>query len=68
LIPVEVRDGWTGITSVIPGGTIYRFAVVVDCKKCIPERIASPIKADPRLLDVCRQMFGIPFYEVGGLH
>jgi hypothetical protein len=67
-INVVVRDGWTGDKSLVRGGTIYRFAVVIDCGKCIPERKCIPIKANPRLVDLCQRVTGHRFYEIGDIY
>jgi hypothetical protein len=66
-IRVVVRDGWTADKSFVEGGTIYRFAVVIDCGKCIPERRHVPIRANPSLVDLCQRAVGHRFYEVGDI-
>lgn len=67
-IEVVVRDGWTGEESQIRGGTIYRFAIAIDCHKCIPERKSVPIRANPALLELCERQFGQTFYEVADVY
>jgi hypothetical protein len=67
-INVVVRDGWTGDKSLVKGGAIYRFAIVVDCGKCIPERRRVPIKANPRFVDLCQRVMGCAFYEIGDIY
>jgi len=39
-LPLTIRDGFTGTKSKSLGGAAYRFAVVIDCGKCWPERQA----------------------------
>jgi hypothetical protein len=67
-LQVVVRDGWTGERSVVTGGAIYRFSVVIDCGKCIPERKHAPIRANPELVALCRKAFGHEFYEIGDIY
>jgi hypothetical protein len=67
-IQVVVRDGWTGDKSLVNGGTIYRFAVVIDCGKCIPQRRHAPISANPSLVDLCQRVLSHEFYEVGDIY
>jgi hypothetical protein len=67
-IAVEVRDGWTGARSIVPGGAIYRFAVAVDCGKCIPVRKRDPIKANREFVNLCERIFSQKFYEVGDIY
>ena len=68
LIQVVVRDAWTGKKSLVIGGAMYRFAVVIDCGKCIPERGPSAIKANPLFLKLCERVMGHEFYEVGDIY
>jgi hypothetical protein len=37
ILPLTVRDGFTGAESQAVGGAVYRFAIVVDCGKYWPE-------------------------------
>lgn len=67
-LEVTVRDAWTGAESVIRGGAIYRFAVLIDCGKCIPQPKHSPIRANPSLLDLCQQVLGVGLCEVGDIY
>jgi hypothetical protein len=67
-LQVRVRDGWTNKRSVVSGGAIYRFAIVIDCGKCIPERKDNPIRANPTFVHFCQDSFGHCFYEVGDIH
>jgi len=43
ILPVTIRDGWTGVESKAVGGTAYRFAIVVDCGKCWPDGEADVV-------------------------
>ena len=36
VLPMTIRDGWTGEECEAIGGTAYRFAIVVDCGKYWP--------------------------------
>ena len=65
---VTVRDGWNGSKSIVRGGAIYRFAVVIDCGKCIPPRKSRLIRANPNLLSLCEHQLGTAFYEVGDVY
>jgi hypothetical protein len=64
-IPIEVRDGWTAERSLIPGGAICRFAVMIDCGNCVPEHGDEPFRAHPALIGLCERTFARPFYEIG---
>jgi hypothetical protein len=61
-LPAVVRDGRTGDEDVIMGGACYRFAIVVDCGKCIPEK---NLKITPTLKTLCNTTFDCSFYEIG---
>lgn len=63
-----IRDGWTNESSTITGGATYRFAVVVDCGKCLPPRDNGPIKVSLDLMALCRLVFETDFYEVGEIY
>jgi hypothetical protein len=67
-IEVVVRDGWTGDESQVRGGAIYRFAITIDCHKCIPERKSVPIRANPAFIELCERQFGESFYEVADVY
>jgi hypothetical protein len=65
----RVRHGWTGETiGFIPGGAAYRFAVVVDCGKCIPDREMGRIDFEPDLVSVCKKRLGCDFYQLTDLY
>jgi hypothetical protein len=38
VLPTTMRDPWTGAESSLAGGAVYRFALVLDCGKCWPEK------------------------------
>lgn len=65
---VRVRDGWSSQESVVKGGTTYRFAVVIDCGSCIPERKRTPHRAHPSLVHLCRKVMGCAFSEIGDIY
>jgi hypothetical protein len=56
LLPMTIRDGWTGEESKAVGGVTYRFAVVVDCGKYWPEQEAT---VTPEFLAVVEQTLQI---------
>jgi hypothetical protein len=60
-----VRDGRTGEPNSVPGGACYRFAIVVDCGKCIP---GPNVKVAPRLRNLCQDKLGYSFYEIGDFY
>jgi hypothetical protein len=62
--PATVRNGRTGEKSTVPGGTSYRFALVVDCGKWLPTR-SSVINLHPDLVELCQSELQHSFYEVG---
>ena len=41
MLPMTIRDGWTGVDSKAVGGVTYQFALVVDCGKYWPESEAT---------------------------
>jgi hypothetical protein len=41
MLPLTVRDAFTGLESQAVGGAVYRFAIVVDCGKYWPEAQAQ---------------------------
>ncbi len=61
-LPAVVRDGRTGHEDMVNGGACYRFAIVVDCGKCIP---ANEVKIAPALKTLCKTTLGGDFYELG---
>ena len=65
---VSFRDGFTGNESAIKGGAAYRFALVIDCGKCIPHPKKPPLKANPRLIELCQTVLRIEFYQVGDFY
>jgi len=60
-----VRDGRTGEPKDVQGGACYRFAIVVDCGKCIQ---AANVKVAPRLRKLCEDKLGCSFYEIGDFY
>ena len=53
--PMCLRDGWTGAESQAYGGVTYRFAIVVDCGKCWPDKGAQ---VNPKLINIIQQAIG----------
>jgi hypothetical protein len=66
-LSATVRDGWTGNESRIHGGASYRFAILVDCGKCIPSK-SGRIAFHRDFVSVCQQGLGCGFYEVSDLN
>lgn len=65
LLLASVRNGWTGDSiGPIPGGACHRFAIVVDCGKCLPERECGAISFNSDLVDLCRRALGCEFHQV----
>lgn len=56
LLPMTIRDGWTGEESEAIGGVTYRFALVVDCGKYWPDQQAA---ANPEFLAIVEQTLHI---------
>lgn len=61
-LEVTVHDPWTGEPSRLRGGLAYRFALVIDRGKCLPE---PPVTLAPELASLLRGRFGTSFCEVG---
>jgi hypothetical protein len=66
-LPAVVRDGWTAEEREVSGGATYRFAVVVDCGKAIPDDDVNAT-IHPELRALCEQEFRRPFDEVGDFY
>ena len=67
---VEMRDGSTGATYEERGGLCYRFAIVVDCGKNIPN-YSDPLRdprADPRFKETCSTALATELYEASHYH
>jgi hypothetical protein len=56
-------DGWTGVSSQLPGGLTFRFALVVDCHKYFPsdEEAGRRFHLKEEFLDLWRKFIGVPF-------
>jgi hypothetical protein len=68
-LSARVRNGWTGAESgLIPGGACYRFAIVIDCGKCLPDREQGNIVFDRELVRLCGRELGCSFYQVNDLN
>lgn len=63
---VTVRDGWSGEARRLPGGATYRFAILIDCGRAVPER--GPVAAVPEFKAISEAALGIPLYEVGNAY
>ena len=68
-ITAHVREGWSNqVQRTIIGGATYRFAVVVDCGKCLPDLSGDLIRANPDFLNLCRRVFKTDFYQIGEIY
>ena len=66
-LPAAYRHPVTGEESLLRGGASYRFAIVIDCGKCVPSE-SKAVTADPRFLELCQTELKAPFYEVGDVY
>lgn len=64
----DFRDGFTGAKFRLAGGAICRFALVIECGKCIPTRKRQPPCVDPVLMELLKNTLGTDFYQVGDFH
>ncbi len=64
----KARNPQTGEPFEIQGGVTYRFAIMIECGKNLPDQLAielfstNPIK--PELLELCQRHFATEFYTV----
>jgi hypothetical protein len=61
-LAIIVRNGRTGKLSIVPGGAMYRFAVVINCGKSIPVALSH---VAPGLAKLYKAAFKMDFKEVG---
>ena len=61
----KVRCGYTGEESMVKGGTVFRFAIEIDCGKCIPE---SDVAFNSEFRDVCSSSLACDFIELGSVY
>jgi hypothetical protein len=59
------RDGWTGTTMRVQGGTTYRFAVVIDCGKHFGGR---QHRLHPGLKSLVERILAVETYEVADFY
>jgi hypothetical protein len=57
----RVYNGFNGEQSVVPGGTTFRFAIEMDCGKCMPE---SSVEFAPRFRTLCGEVLQCDFVEL----
>jgi hypothetical protein len=59
-------DGWSGVSSELPGGLTFRFALVVDCHKYFPheEEAGRRFLLREEFLDLWRKFIGVRFEQV----
>lgn len=68
-LAARVRNGWTGSEiGFIPGGACHRFAVSINCGKCLPEREKGNIAFDPELVELFERQLGCQFYQLNDLY
>ena len=61
----RICDGYTGERSEIRGGTVFRFAIEIDCGKCTPQ---SSVEFARDFRDLCSSMLQCDFQEVESIH
>ena len=62
---LRICDGYTGEGTEIEGGAVFRFAIEIDCGKCIPN---SSVEFAPEFRDLCSSMLQCDFLEVESIH
>jgi hypothetical protein len=68
-LTARVRNAWTGEElGLIAGAAIYRFAIIVDCGKCLPPSDTGAIDFEPDLVALCQTQLGCSFYQVNDLY
>jgi hypothetical protein len=60
-LPAIYTHGWTGDKSVLPGGTTYRFALIVNN---VPPEQWEAFQVDPDFVGLAKRVFGCDFYGV----
>lgn len=61
----HVRCGYTGKESTVAGGTVFRFAIEVDCGKCIPK---SDVAFSQDFRNICSDVLCCDFIELGNVN
>lgn len=63
----EVRDPWSGAARSLPGGAAYRFAIVIDCGKWLPNNDAAvPLRREFKQL--CEKTLDQKLVDVGQVY
>ncbi len=57
----QVRSGYTGDESSVAGGAVFRFAVEIDCGKCIPK---SSVAFSSEFRKICSDVLKCDFIEM----
>lgn len=65
---VDYRDGFTGAKSRLVGGAAYRFAIVIECGKCIPAPQKAPLRVDADFMELIKLTLGTNVYQIGDFH
>lgn len=65
---VECRDGFTEQSPNLVGGAAYRFAIVIECGKCIPTSKRPPLHTDPDFIELIKITLGTEVHQVGDFH
>jgi hypothetical protein len=63
----RIVDVETGESRNVPGGAFYRFALVVDCGKSVPESGAE-IAIEPALVALVERTIGCAFHQIGAIY
>lgn len=61
----HIRCGFTGDESTVPGGTVFRFAIEMDCGKCMP---TSPVEFASDFRILCSDVLKCDFIELGNVN
>ena len=62
----EGRDPWTGAAIRVPGGLCYRFAVVLDAGRGVPDR--RGLHAHPELRALVQRTLGVRLADLGEIY
>ena len=61
----HIRCGYTGDETTVAGGTVFRFAIEIDCGKCIPK---APVDFSLEFRRVCSSTLQCDFIELGSVN
>jgi hypothetical protein len=66
-LATTIRDPWTGEESTLLGGAAYRFALVIDCGKSLPEADGA-FRLEPALPQLLSARLGRQFVDTRDLY